>query len=282
MSRIILQPTGDSTKNDFIQNKWISWAEQEKYEDIWEESIGDTILFVKNNYIFLIATIQNIEYDYEKNEQYPLRYFFNNIQYCEIPLCDFNEIIGYAQNFTPRKYMLAKEENLEKAFEFLNNFISKVYDENEDSLFQNDIQKHKIINKLEIDDKPTNKKKLLEKNGTNYHPRNINNAKYSLEKANFTCELNENHITFNTKSTGNNYVEAHHLIPLSCYDDFNYSLDVPANIISLCPNCHRMIHLGIEKDINKILESIYSKRKNRLAKVKLEITLDELQYIYSS
>ena len=42
------------------------------------------------------------------------------------------------------------------------------------------------------------------------------------------------------------YVEAHHLIPISEGKRFGYSIDIAANICSLCPNCHRSIHLGTD------------------------------------
>ena len=58
-------------------------------------------------------------------------------------------------------------------------------------------------------------------------------------------------------------------------------MDVRANIISLCPTCHRKLHSGIKEDVDEILEVLYRKREARLKKVGLGITLDELKYIYS-
>ena len=128
MKRIILQPSGQYTKDDFISNKWNTWAEQDKYIDIWQECVGDTILFVKNKYIFLIATIIEIDYDDKTNPDYPLRYVFNNISYVDISMEDFNKIIGYKDTYFPRNFMLVREEYTEESFNFLNNFILKVYD----------------------------------------------------------------------------------------------------------------------------------------------------------
>ena len=43
----------------------------------------------------------------------------------------------------------------------------------------------------------------------------------------------------------------HHLIPLRMQHDFENSLDVVGNIVSICPNCHRLIHYGRDKDKKK-------------------------------
>lgn len=155
MSRIILQPTGNDTKNDFIKNQYISWAEDEKYKKIWENSVNDTVIFIKNNIIFAIATIEDIKEDYETNKKYPLRFFWNNnIQYVNIPLSDFNNIVGYSSNFIPRNYMVVKDENIHDVFNFLDNFKSQT---NDDTQLLDDLQ--------EIDDSKelskTEKKNLV-------------------------------------------------------------------------------------------------------------------------
>ena len=73
-------------------------------------------------------------------------------------------------------------------------------------------------------------------------------------------------------------MEAHHLIPLKFQDDFHYSIDVPANIVSLCPNCHREVHFG---NPDKILELLLEKHKDELEKYEISVDLEELKSIYS-
>ncbi len=34
------------------------------------------------------------------------------------------------------------------------------------------------------------------------------------------------------------------MIPISKYKDYNYSLDVMENIVSLCSHCHNLLHYG--------------------------------------
>jgi 5-methylcytosine-specific restriction protein A len=73
-------------------------------------------------------------------------------------------------------------------------------------------------------------------------------------------------------------METHHLIPLKVQDDFMYSLDVPANIISLYPNCHREVHLG---NPNKILELLLENHKDELEKYSINVDLEGLKSIYT-
>jgi 5-methylcytosine-specific restriction protein A len=59
-------------------------------------------------------------------------------------------------------------------------------------------------------------------------------------------------------------MEAHHIIPLHLQENFQYSLDVYANIICLCPLCHRQIHYGVYKERREMLDAIFEQRKERL------------------
>ena len=84
--------------------------------------------------------------------------------------------------------------------------------------------------------------------------------------ANFTCDIDHSHDTFIAVSTGHPYMEAHHIIPIKLQERFSSSLDVYANLISLCPLCHRKIHLGIREERRLMIDGIYENRKDRLAK----------------
>ena len=65
---------------------------------------------------------------------------------------------------------------------------------------------------------------------------------------------------------------------MSRQDDFEFSLDVPANIVSLCSNCHNWIHYGA--DNKKLLEKLYEERSERLKKVGIDITIEQLLSYY--
>lgn len=88
----------------------------------------------------------------------------------------------------------------------------------------------------------------------------------ALELANYTCEICPEHYTFIAESTNKPYMEGHHAIPMHLQDSFNVSLDVYANIVCLCPICHRQIHLGLKDDRVEMASAIYDARYFRLNK----------------
>ena len=101
------------------------------------------------------------------------------------------------------------------------------------------------------------------------------------KKANFICEVNATHTTFCSKAKEMPYVEPHHLIPISRQDDFDFSIDVPENIISLCPNCHRLIHYAMDKDKKSLLIRFYKQRRDRLKDRGISISLKRLFSYYN-
>jgi len=46
----------------------------------------------------------------------------------------------------------------------------------------------------------------------------------------------------------------------------------PANIVALCPNCHRLMHFGTAAERTKALKAFYKARKDRLAAAGINIT----------
>ena len=101
--------------------------------------------------------------------------------------------------------------------------------------------------------------------------------KRALEKANYKCELNPNHQTFINKSNGKPYVLGHHLIPLEFEYLFPYSLDIEANIVSLCSLCHDEIHHGI--NYKELIDKLYKQRKDDLKKCGIEI--EDINMLYN-
>uniref|UniRef100_UPI00190F7B16 HNH endonuclease n=1 Tax=Klebsiella pneumoniae TaxID=573 RepID=UPI00190F7B16 len=75
-----------------------------------------------------------------------------------------------------------------------------------------------------------------------------------------------------------NYSEPHHIVPMSKQSYFENSLDVEENIISLCCNCHKQIHLG--NGFEDMLRKIYAERKYILKKAGIEILLEDLILFY--
>lgn len=58
-------------------------------------------------------------------------------------------------------------------------------------------------------------------------------------------------------------------------DKFKSSIDVYANIICLCPICHRQLHYGLCEDKTKLLKEIYFSHSERLYHSGLRISQRE-------
>lgn len=97
----------------------------------------------------------------------------------------------------------------------------------------------------------------------------------SIESAGYLCEIDARHKTFTAKTTGYQYMEGHHILPMKMQNKFTNSLDVYANIICLCPICHRLLHYGVDNEKESILDRIYNDRAERLATSGLRIGRDD-------
>lgn len=105
-------------------------------------------------------------------------------------------------------------------------------------------------------------------------------ARIAIELSDYKCEINTKHKVFTSKITNKNFVEAHHLIPVSYQEKFQNSLDVPSNIISLCPNCHRLLHSATFSEKEIYLKRLFTERVNLLNKQGINLALDELLEMY--
>lgn len=86
----------------------------------------------------------------------------------------------------------------------------------------------------------------------------------AIEGAKNLCEHNPKHSTFTSKATGKAYMEGHHLIPMKYQAEFSCGIDVYANIVCLCPICHRLLHFGTDAEKTYVAEEIFDKRRDRL------------------
>ncbi|HEY9256684.1 MrcB family domain-containing protein [Chitinophaga sp.] len=110
--------------------------------------------------------------------------------------------------------------------------------------------------------------------------RNGGIAAQALANAGHKCEYQSHHETFISVRSGNHFVEAHHLIPMQFQDNFKYSLDVPENIIALCPNCHRAIHYANGDVKKEMLRVFLQERREGLNKRGIKIMEDLLVEMY--
>lgn len=139
---------------------------------------------------------------------------------------------------------------------------------------------HELFPK-EIIDEPTDvPNPIIKSAGNKTWPRNATIAANSIIHSNHTCTFDTTHFSFTSNRTKKPYMEPHHLIPLSEQDKFPVSLDIEANIVSLCSNCHNCVHYGINEEKFRILSELFNSRKDRLIKCGINITLFELLNIY--
>ena len=96
-----------------------------------------------------------------------------------------------------------------------------------------------------------------------------------IASANYMCEIDKTHESFIAESTGKPYMEGHHAIPMRLQPKFDCSLDIYANIICLCPLCHRKIHLGRKAERKVMMLQLYAERVDRLVKSGIHLSKEE-------
>ena len=97
----------------------------------------------------------------------------------------------------------------------------------------------------------------------------------SIAGAHYLCEGHIDHITFTSKATGKPYMEGHHLIPLKYQSDFTNGLDTYANVVCLCPICHRLLHFGVSKEKSMLAEKLFEERQHRLVSTGVDISKND-------
>jgi hypothetical protein len=106
-----------------------------------------------------------------------------------------------------------------------------------------------------------------------------------LEKAEYLCDCNDKkHFYFESVDL-HRYVEGHHIIPMNRQEEYYFgkqiNLDIPNNIIPLCPNCHCQIHLGSRQARIKIISEIFVRNKAKLLSIDPDLTLSLLSTYYN-
>jgi hypothetical protein len=117
-------------------------------------------------------------------------------------------------------------------------------------------------------------------NGGLKYPRNLLLPNQVISLGNYMCEVDKDHKYFTSITTNKNYVEAHHLIPLAHQDEYNNSLDVTGNMVSLCVVCHKKLHHAPFEEKKEILISLYEKKGEVLKKHGININLNDFLKYY--
>lgn len=188
------------------------------------------------------------------------------------------------------KYLLNKIKNTEKFSKtkaFIHVLLTEAiesdldYDNNELNEINKSLEENiKKCNVIEPEGPEDIKMSTSNSTGVPRPKRDSDRAKLALQKANYKCENKSEHLLFLRKNGLHGYTEPHHLIPLSKYKDFKFSLDVTANIVSLCSHCHNLLHYGRLEDKSIILEKLYNERKEQLIKKGIDLSFEQLLNYY--
>ena len=133
------------------------------------------------------------------------------------------------------------------------------------SFFDNDIARMDVVVE----------KPKKQSHSTDIYTRNKIIISQALDGAHHMCENNSAHVTFVAAATNKLYMEGHHLIPMKFQDQFDCSLDVYANVVCLCPICHRLLHYGMKKDKEYLSEELFEQRIYRLVVSGIDISKKE-------
>lgn len=173
-------------------------------------------------------------------------------------------------------------DNLNKFIEYANNHIIKqgvVTGPIDNDIIESDDD---LENINDIHRKP---EKGIDNTGRKRFKTNKKIRDSVLVKANYLCDCNDaKHFYFESVEL-DNYVEGHHIIPMNrqqeYYSDSSINLDIPNNIVPLCPNCHSQIHLGSRHARLKIISEIYVRNKTKLLSINPDLTLSILASYYN-
>ena len=104
-------------------------------------------------------------------------------------------------------------------------------------------------------------------------------AKSALHKSGYSCEMLPLHPTFQSRTTRNPYLEAHHFLPM--FEQRNWpdtNLDVVENICILNPYAHKMVHHATYSEIEGYLKKMAEPREDFLKGV--GVTVDRVLQCY--
>lgn len=220
-----------------------------------------------------------------------VRFFLDCLHISYQPKDDIDKLLEILKDFKNRIPCLKDRSNFMFDKFLYGNFgaCNSVTNKFEQRMLEED---DKLINALsnidlEKDDpqkKDSLQKKVSEKKQRSFSAfsRDIRVAKEALRRAHYKCECDQNHPTFKRKTSPDiEYTEPHHLIPMAAQDSFDKSIDIVENIVSLCSNCHNLVHYGLDEKVIPILEKLLNERKEALKKQGIEIELDQLLEFYN-
>ncbi|MBQ9266943.1 MAG: HNH endonuclease [Clostridia bacterium] len=259
-----------------------------------EEERKELKLYVAEQRKDRVATkkqIDTISYKYKSTGSYTRATLIDNakIQYFTLLIMDgtYSDYQEFYQSVTEKFRQLYPSINVHEILSFIENHKS-VYELIFNELFGN-VQYSLNFGRKEdetVSDQSVDLDQRIddtEAEAVNtYHK--VSTVLKNLAKANsnYKCELEDffDCQYFTSKESHKHYVEVHHLIPRAVGNDFESSIEVVENYVTLCPKCHRLVHLGEDVERKPALHYLYLKRHEKLKERGLDITEKQLKKYY--
>ncbi len=239
------------------------------------------------------AQLVNIDRKAIKSDTYQIRY--SNPILKEILISKFK----FSHNYLKLARQKVRDERVKKVYEkvpevqqeYIDFIATGVPYEYElrfhsfnEEVFNDEEYQHEIETIVEkapkqFEDKPKSKLERIKTNRSAFKRDSLVGLN-AIGDANYECEINSDHKDFISKVTNKNYVEAHHLIPMQFQSLFYNSLDVEANVVSLCVACHKKLHHALFSEKEELVAYLYEQRKDRLAKCGIHIKKETLLELY--
>ncbi|WP_017381808.1 HNH endonuclease [Paenisporosarcina sp. TG-14] len=289
--RVMPMSEKDATFNYYSIEDMQNWFEVElpnllfQYKSKMDTPIGTLVLFQYKNCLVASALLREISiYNKRTENGYNGFYIFDPLS-----ITIFKPITSEEMKVIWRNFKGFNQSMQKLSTDYYNDFKKLIVEKNmrlvdvpleDEEVFQEKIEKIKIKSSIIIVDQSRNIPSKNVKAITSSWGRNIITAKSAVVNSGYTCEYDSTHVYFISKISYENYVEAHHLIPMEFQDEFSNSIDVEANILSLCPLCHKRVHHATKEDIRPMIEKLYIQRRDRLLKCKIDIELDRLMDFY--
>ncbi|WP_240660884.1 HNH endonuclease [Peribacillus frigoritolerans] len=151
---------------------------------------------------------------------------------------------------------------------------------NPEENYQYEVEQEDVPETVNVVDQPKERPSKTSGSDTWSYKRDSKTSKTAIVTSNYKCEIDASHEAFISRVTGKNYVEAYHLIPMEYQEDFTNSIDVEANIVSLCVGCHKKLHHATYAIIKPLIEKLYDDRLYRLKDCEIDLTKAKLLSYY--
>lgn len=137
-----------------------------------------------------------------------------------------------------------------------------------------------------LNDKNTEPEKATIVGGKKRYKTRKSVREKAILKNNYLCDCHDQkHFYFEAMDTLQNYVEGHHVIPMSMqesyWNDHRTNLDIVDNIIPLCPTCHKQVHLGSRMSRLLVLGEIYTRHERTLLSIDRELSFSKFSSFYN-